>query len=72
MWKRTITLHSNSGISEFSLFVLFFQRVAFLSLEQFLSIAEGTGSILNVNHCVILLLFQLEGQKELGGEVDSW
>lgn len=65
MLKRTITLHLNIGTSEFLLFVLFF-------FYLLLCFSRTRTQTLKVNYCVFLLLFQLESQKELHYEVDSW
>lgn len=73
MLKRTITLHLNIGTSEFLLFVLFFFTCCFAFPGPiFRLLLRDQAQTLKVNYCVFLLLFQLESQKELHYEVDSW
>ena len=71
MLKRTITLHLNIGTSEFLLFVLFFFTCCFAFPGPIFRLLLRDQT-LKVNYCVFLLLFQLESQKELHYEVDSW
>ena len=75
MWKKTATLYWNLRTSEFCL--LFFFCFLFLTCcfpvpwPTFRLLREKSESC-NVNHCVLLLIFWLEGQKELIEEVASW
>ena len=71
MWKRTITLHLNLGSYEFPLFVLFFNLLFCCPMSNFWDVVQVTGSIIQCQHCVILLIYLL-GQKFPYDKVESW
>ena len=77
MWKRTAVLPSILGTPEFFLFVLFILTCCFaVPWPIFVILLTGQIQPFNDNHCPLLLLFQVQYQKEpqykYHEEVESW
>ena len=70
MWKRTISLYWNLGISEF-LFSFCFFNLLLCPTTNCWAVVERTGSMIQC-WCSFIAFFLLQDQKELHEKVKSW